>query len=117
MTRNAGVKLLVLFSLTTLFVICLIFFYQDKAIDAKAHYYRAIAKDNLCDYKGAIEEYTQALSMNPNYARAYINRGYAKDRLGDSKGAIEDWEQALKLNPSDKARIQYEIDKAKRKLK
>jgi tetratricopeptide (TPR) repeat protein len=52
------------------------------------------------DYRGAIAEYTQAIKINPNFARAYLNRGNARKELGDQQGAITDYNQAIKINPS-----------------
>ncbi|WP_218082224.1 tetratricopeptide repeat protein [Anthocerotibacter panamensis] len=53
------------------------------------------------DYQGAIEAYTQALSLNPNNALAYYNRGSARAiSLQDYTGAIADYTRALRLNPS-----------------
>ena len=51
-----------------------------------------------------MEDFNQALRINPNYDSAYNNRGIARDGLGDKKGAMEDFNQALRINPNnDKA--------------
>ncbi len=49
------------------------------------------------DYKGAIEDFDQALQLNPNSADAYGNRCVARYRLGDRQGAIEDCQKAAAL--------------------
>ncbi|MFM6139546.1 MAG: tetratricopeptide repeat protein, partial [Sphaerospermopsis kisseleviana] len=51
------------------------------------------------DKKGAIADYTQAITINPQYAIAYYNRGVVKSDLGDKKGAIDDFTQAITINP------------------
>jgi tetratricopeptide (TPR) repeat protein len=51
----------------------------------------------LGDKKGAIEDYNQALQINPNYAKAYYLRGVARALSGDKKGAIEDFQKAADL--------------------
>jgi uncharacterized caspase-like protein len=56
-------------------------------------------KYNKEDYKGAIEDYDQAIKLKPDYADAYYNRGIARSDLGDNKGAIADYDQAIKLKP------------------
>lgn len=50
------------------------------------------------DYRGAIENFTQAIRLSPNDAQAYSNKGLAHAALGDQQGAIEDFNQALRLN-------------------
>ena len=44
---------------------------------------RGNAKYDLKDYRGAIEEYTKAIRLNPNAADAYICRGNNKIELND----------------------------------
>lgn len=51
------------------------------------------------DYRGAIENLTQAIQRNPNNAKAYSNQGLARAALGDQRRAIEDFNQALRLDP------------------
>ncbi|MEW5861656.1 MAG: tetratricopeptide repeat protein [Cyanobacteriota bacterium] len=51
-------------------------------------------------WQKAIEDYTQALDINPNFTEAYTNRGVARFDLGDTQGAIDDYTLALQLNPN-----------------
>ncbi len=53
----------------------------------------------LNDPQGALSDYNQAISLNPNFARAYYNRGNLKDDLNDLQGALADYNQAIFLNP------------------
>ena len=56
-------------------------------------------KDDLGDSKGAIEDYDNAIRLNPEDADIYYNRGLAKKALGQQKAAKSDFEEAKKLNP------------------
>jgi tetratricopeptide (TPR) repeat protein len=49
------------------------------------------------NYRGAINNYNQAISLKPEYANAYLARGVSRYRLGDEAGAIEDAKQAEQL--------------------
>ena len=59
------------------------------------------AKYRTGDHKGAIADYTQAISLKPDYVDAYINRGSAKSRLGQHFAAISDYDIAIRLKPDD----------------
>ncbi|GAA6616709.1 tetratricopeptide repeat protein [Scytonema sp. NUACC26] len=50
--------------------------------------------------KEALNQFTEALRLNPNNANAYYNRGFVRHELGDDKGALEDFVQALRLDPN-----------------
>jgi len=62
---------------------------------------RGFVKDDLGDKHGAIDDHSQAIAINPQYAFAYFNRGIAKSDLGDKQGAIDDYNQAIAINPKD----------------
>jgi tetratricopeptide (TPR) repeat protein len=68
---------------------------------AKELYDRGLDKSNQGDYKRAIEDFNQALQLEPNYILAYYQRGYARAFLEDYKGAIEDYSQYMQHNPND----------------
>jgi len=62
---------------------------------------RGFAYYNLRRYDSAIEDYGQAIKLNPNYAEAFNNRGDAYADKGQPDRAIQDYNQAIKLNPND----------------
>jgi tetratricopeptide (TPR) repeat protein len=66
---------------------------QKLAIDFFNRGYAYAAKDQK---ERAIEDFDQAIRLNPNYALAFVARGlaYFDDR------AIEDFDQAIRLNPN-----------------
>ena len=51
----------------------------------------------------AIEAYSHAITLNPNYAAAYNNRGVAYYNKSDYARAIDDYTKAINLNPNDTA--------------
>jgi|GEM_PF-850194 len=54
--------------------------------DAKMYYESGMANLNKKDYIQAIGDFTNAISLNPNYGDAYYHRAYAKDLLGKKMG-------------------------------
>ena len=56
---------------------------------------------NNGDYDSAIEEFTQAIKLNPDDADAYINRGIVCSDNGDYYWAIANFTQAIRLDPND----------------
>jgi tetratricopeptide (TPR) repeat protein len=55
------------------------------------------------DYDRAIQDYNQAIKLNPKFAGAYNNRGVALERKNEYDRAISDYDQAIKLKPSAEA--------------
>jgi tetratricopeptide (TPR) repeat protein len=66
---------------------------------AGAFFDRGLLSASGGDFDSAIEDYTAALRVNPNYAAAYNNRGMAYYRKEMTDRAIEDYNAALRINP------------------
>ena len=62
---------------------------------------KGLEKYEKKDYKGAIDDYNQAIRFKPDDAFAYINRGIAHFASGDNKAAIDDYNQAIRFKPDD----------------
>ena len=58
------------------------------------------AKVHEGDFREAIQYYSQAILINPEFDRAYCNRGEAYDATGDVKSAIQDYNTAIRINPA-----------------
>ena len=56
-----------------------------------------LAEAKRGDFRGAIENYNQAIGQNANFAHAYLARGISRMRLGDDTGAIVDAQRAGEL--------------------
>lgn len=55
----------------------------------------------------AIESYTKAIELKPDYAEAYVKRGMARRANGDLDGSIEDYEKAGSIDPKATLNNQY----------
>jgi tetratricopeptide (TPR) repeat protein len=66
---------------------------------ADEYFNRAFKKIQLSDDKGAIEDLTKGLEIDPNEF-AYYLRGLGKNGLGDYSGAISDFTKAVEINPN-----------------
>jgi tetratricopeptide (TPR) repeat protein len=64
---------------------------------------RGIAYRFKGDFDHAIQDYSQAIKLNPKFSAALNNRGAAYDQKGDYERAIADYEQSIKLKPSVEA--------------
>ncbi len=74
-----------------------------------------IAKHDLKDYIGALENYKKSIELNPNNARTYLEIGNAKLKLNDYKGAILDYSKSIELD-SNHADTYHNRSIAKSKL-
>jgi tetratricopeptide (TPR) repeat protein len=52
------------------------------------------------DYDRAIDDYSEAIRLDPKYAIGFNNRGLAYLRKGKLDRAIEDYDEAIRLNPA-----------------
>ena len=72
---------------------------------------RGFANDALLDPERAIQDFSKAISADPNAASAYIARGNTRYILMQYKEAVEDFKKAEILSP-DNATITYNIGMA-----
>ena len=71
---------------------------QDPKVAADTYLNSGNTFYNKADYDRAIQDYDQAIVLNPNLAEAYNNRGYVYYIKGDINKAVADFEAALKLD-------------------
>jgi tetratricopeptide (TPR) repeat protein len=64
--------------------------------------YLEIKKDN----KKALDYFTKAIEINPNYVEAYFARGYTYSKLKDKESAKADYNMCLKIEPNYDAAVQ-----------
>jgi V8-like Glu-specific endopeptidase len=68
--------------------------------NARDYYARGLSRLDSGDHWRAIEDFTQAIRLDPNLVEAYNSRGNARYYLEDKQGAIDDYTQAIRLNPN-----------------
>jgi tetratricopeptide (TPR) repeat protein len=54
--------------------------------------------DAYFQYQKALENFNQAIALNPNDAMAYYYRGDCNHRLGNTRAALQDFTSAIQLN-------------------
>ncbi len=75
---------------------------KAKPYLAEPYFFRAIAKYNLDDFKGAEEDITLCIERNPFLVQAYQCRGAARQNMENYVGAIEDYNKGLEFKPEDR---------------
>ena len=92
-----------------------------RAIDADAHFDSGMAFLERQEYVKAINDFTEAIRLDPNVAIIYFNRGNAYYDQGNLDKASSDYNEAIRLNPNfarayvgrgDVIREQGNLDKA-----
>ena len=73
--------------------------FRRGAISAETYFIRGDVEHTLRNYSEAIDSYTEAIRLKPNFAEAYNNRGIAKGRLGKYFAGIADYDTAIRLKP------------------
>jgi tetratricopeptide (TPR) repeat protein len=81
-----------------LFIIFLVFIISVSYSQTAEDYIdKGNSKANLQDYRGAIEDYSKAIQLNPNDSMPYYNRGLSKLELNQKNSACLDWSKAGEL--------------------
>ncbi|MCF8232722.1 MAG: tetratricopeptide repeat protein [Bacteroidales bacterium] len=63
------------------------------------YFLRGIAKYNLGDHRGALNDFSQTLSIHPFYTQALHYRGVTYSVLMEKNKAIQDFNEALEFDP------------------
>ncbi|HXU28913.1 MAG TPA: tetratricopeptide repeat protein [Bacteroidia bacterium] len=82
---------------TTILLLSLNFYAQDDG----GLYSSGISKLRVQDYKGAVDDFTKSIELNPKNWRVYYSRAYCENRLYNYKAAIDDYDKVLELDPKN----------------
>ena len=77
---------------------------------AEPYLYRAIAKIQLSDYRGAELDCDNAIANNPFMPGAYYTRGFVYRQLGNYQKAVDDYTSALQFAPENKTYMLMRAD-------
>lgn len=66
---------------------------------APLYYNRGWAQDELGNRQAAVEDYSSAIKIQPDFLQAYVARGYAQMVEGALSEAIEDFSLVLRVDP------------------
>ena len=69
--------------------------------DYQNYFYAGLKNFEKEQYQEAIENFTKAIKLKPDYAEAYNKREVAKDKLRELEEVIKNYTEAIKLNPKD----------------
>jgi tetratricopeptide (TPR) repeat protein len=72
---------------------------------AEPYFYRAVAKLQLDDFKGAEDDSNLCLERNPFMSQAYFARGIARQNMEMYDLAVQDYTRGLELRPYDRSML------------
>jgi tetratricopeptide (TPR) repeat protein len=94
-------KIVFLFSFALLVMSCMQTDATNKELTAIEYYNRGVVYVDLGKYQLALDDYSSAIRINPDYAKAYNNRGGVYVDLGKYQLALDDYSSAIRINPDD----------------
>jgi len=74
---------------------------ETPLMQAAAFSSRGVAYENKGQYDLAIQDYSQAIKLNPYHANAFANRCGARAIVGQLQAALADCNESLRLRPND----------------
>jgi tetratricopeptide (TPR) repeat protein len=70
---------------------------KSRAKDEAALVKRGLRRQAEGDHDGAIEDFTKAIEINPDFAQAYAGRGVSREAKGDGSGAKSDYSKSIQI--------------------
>jgi len=69
--------------------------------EIREHFQKGNDYRDRAAFADAIQEYTKAIELDPDYQEAFFWRAYAKLETGEPGGAIQDYSEAIRLHPDN----------------
>jgi len=73
----------------------------DAGLEAQAAFERGNKHYEIKNYNKAIEEYSEAIRLDPNNAKAYANRGFAYQMKSQYDKAFNDYSEAIRFDQNN----------------
>lgn len=64
------------------------------------YYNRGLLRTQTKEYRQAVDDYTQAIKLNPRFVDAYLKRCEMRYKLGDNQGVLNDCHEVLNIDPT-----------------
>ena len=64
------------------------------------YYNRGLLRTQIKDYRQAIDDYSQAIKLNPRFIDAYLKRCEMRYKLGDNQGVLNDCYEVFNIDPT-----------------
>ncbi|MBE9511913.1 MAG: tetratricopeptide repeat protein [Bacteroidetes bacterium] len=93
--------------LICILIVSLLLSMNVKGQSAKKHYKAGVVYIESKKFEFAIDEFTKAVELDPDFAKAYIERGKLYDKAGNKEAAIEDFSKAVIFEPKNKELFYY----------
>lgn len=74
---------------------------RSQPNEHEGYFLRGVAKYNLDDLNGAMNDFTSAIDQNPVYTQAFQYRAIVRSRMGMYNEALEDFASALEIRPNN----------------
>ncbi|DBA99837.1 hypothetical protein WJX77_011850 [Trebouxia sp. C0004] len=74
---------------------------SQRARLADEHHGQGYSFRKQGNFAAAIEEYSQAIALEPQHFKALFNRGFSWDKVGEYERAVEDYTEALQVDPQN----------------
>lgn len=72
---------------------------RDRLVVAQCYCNRAQCLRQIQDYRGVITDCTEAINLDPDYAKAYLRRGYAFEAVEKYREGLADMQKVQELAP------------------
>lgn len=64
---------------------------------------RGIENSDINNCRGAIDDFTRAIELDPNHDLAFFNRAIEKTHLENHEGAVKDFTRSIEIKPTSTA--------------